>query len=133
MPKVSSSLDHSPGGPMRDPLLKTKLYVPPLPSNCVPRLRLTEKLAQALLHPLTLISAPAGFGKTTLISEWHASLADDEFPLAWLSLDDDDNDATRFWAYVIAALQTLQPEMGTEALVMLHAGWRPSSLPKAFL
>src|SRR5512136_211830 len=120
MPKVSSSLDHSPGGPMRDPLLKTKLYVPPLPSNCVPRLRLTEKMAQALTRPLTLISAPAGFGKTTLISEWHASPAIREYPLAWLTLDDDDNDAARFWAYVIAALQGLRPDLGAEATAMLR-------------
>ncbi len=133
MPKLSSSLGHLPGDSRRDPLLKTKLYIPQLRPNCVPRLRLTQKLAQALTHPLTLISAPAGFGKTTLISEWQASLADDDFPLAWLSLDEDDNDVTRFWAYVIAALQTLQPEIGAEALTMLHASWRRPSLPKAFL
>src|SRR5512136_2818744 len=99
MPNISPPTGHSPTDPRRDPLLKTKLYVPPLPPNCVPRLRLTEKMAQALTHPLTLISAPAGFGKTTLISEWHASLADRNHPLAWLSLDDDDNDVTRFWSY----------------------------------
>ena len=133
MPKVSSPSSHAPSDSLRDPLLKTKLYVPPLRPNCVTRPRLTKQLAQALTHPLTLISAPAGFGKTTLISEWHASLADHAYPLAWLSLDDDDNDASRFWAYVIAALQTLQPDMGAEALVMLHAGWRQASLPKAFL
>src|SRR5574337_2102468 len=113
----ASSPSGSPSSmPARDPLLKTKLYVPQIRPDCVPRPRLTEKLAQALTHPLTLISAPAGFGKTTLISEWQASRADDDFPLAWLSLDDDDNDATRFWAYVIAALQTLQPDVGAQAL-----------------
>ncbi len=133
MPKISSSASHVSGGSRRDPLLKTKLYIPLPRAGCVSRPRLTEKLTQGLARPLTLISAPAGFGKTTLISEWYASSADRDRRLAWLSLDDDDNDATRFWAYVIAALQTLQSTMGAEALVMLHAGWRQASLPKAFL
>jgi LuxR family maltose regulon positive regulatory protein len=93
-------------------LLTTKLYIPPSRSNCVPRQRLIERLSEGLQRNLTLISAPAGFGKTTLVSEWHASPAGRSVPLAWLSLDDDDNDPARFWAYLIAALETLPAEVG---------------------
>ena len=78
---------------MSTSLLATKLYLPPLRPNLVPRPRLTERLAQGLARPLTLISAPAGFGKTTLIGEWLASLtAHSNVSVAWLSLDQDDND-----------------------------------------
>jgi LuxR family maltose regulon positive regulatory protein len=87
-------------------LLQTKLYVPQIRPNLVPRPRLIERLNQGLQlgHKLTLVSAPAGFGKTTLVSEWVASA---ERPAAWLSLDEGDNDPTRFLAYLVAALQTL--------------------------
>ena len=76
--------------------------------NLVSRVRLTARLAAGLNSPLTLISAPAGFGKTTLISEWQAGVGRDD-PLAWLSLEDDDNDLSRFLTYFIAALATLKP------------------------
>ncbi len=91
---------------MPDLLLRTKLYIPPRRPNLVPRPHLIERLNQGLQlgHKLTLISAPAGFGKTTLISEW---LTGNERPVAWLSLDEGDNDPTRFLAYLITALQTL--------------------------
>ncbi len=118
---------------MATPLLTTKLYTPPSRTNWVPRQRLIERLNEGLQRKLTLISAPAGFGKTTLVSEWHASLTGHEVPLAWLSLDDDDNDPARFWAYVTAALQTLQSDIDAEALAVLHAGWPQPSPPKAFL
>jgi len=87
-------------------LLQTKLYIPPLRPNLVPRPRLIERLNQGLQlgHKLTLVSAPAGFGKTTLVSEWVASC---DRPAAWLSLDEGDNDLTRFLTYLVAALQTL--------------------------
>jgi LuxR family maltose regulon positive regulatory protein len=92
------------------PLLMTKLYLPPVRPNLVRRPRLTARLAAGLQRPLTLISAPAGFGKTTLLSEWRAAAATDEglaYPMAWLSLDRGDNDPGLFWAYVLAALRTL--------------------------
>jgi LuxR family maltose regulon positive regulatory protein len=79
------------------PFLTTKLYIPPLRANLVPRLHLIEQLDEELRpgHRLTLVSAPAGFGKTTLVSEW---LHQGKWPFTWLSLDDGDNDSTRFLA-----------------------------------
>ncbi len=96
---------------MTTSLLITKLYVPPLRPNLVPRPRLIERLNAGLHRKLTLISAPAGFGKTTLLGEWIAS---DDGPerAAWLSLDGEDNDPALFWSYVSAALQTIIPSLG---------------------
>ena len=84
--------------------LATKLYVPLPRPKVVLRPRLIERLNEGLHRKLTLISAPAGFGKTTLVSEWVAGCGR---PIAWLSLDDGDNDPTRFLTYLVAALQTL--------------------------
>ena len=98
------------------PLLQTKLYIPPPRPNLVPRPRLNERLDFG--RKLTLISAPAGFGKTTLVSEW---LAADQHPAAWLSLDESDNDFTRFLTYVIAALQTIMPDIGAGVLAALQS------------
>ena len=89
---------------MSTPILATKLYIPPLRPKIVLRLRLIEQLNEGLYRKLTLISAPAGFGKTTLASEWVAAC---ERPSAWLSLDKGDNDLTRFLTYFVAALQKL--------------------------
>ncbi len=99
---------------MATPLLTTKLYAPPSRLNWVPRPQLIERLTQGLTCKLTLISAPAGFGKTALVSEWRASPAG-QIPLAWLSLDDDDNDPARFLAYLIASLETLPLDAGASA------------------
>jgi LuxR family maltose regulon positive regulatory protein len=82
-------------------LLATKLYIPPTRAGWVSRPRLTERLATALERKLTLISAPAGFGKTTLVGAW---VRQTELPVSWLSLDHSDNDPAQFWRYVIAAL-----------------------------
>lgn len=90
-------------------LLKTKLYIPPVSSGIVPRLRLTGRLDGSLTQKLTLISAPAGFGKTTLVSEWIGRCG---VPFAWLSLDQSDNDPIRFLNYVIAALQSIDADIG---------------------
>ena len=94
---------------MSTPLLKTKLYIPPLRPELVPRPRLIERLNAGVHRKLTLVSAPAGFGKTTLVSEWVQAMggATPPIAIAWLSLDEGDNDPTRFLAYFIAALQTL--------------------------
>jgi len=107
------------------PILATKLYLPPARPTLVPRPRLTARLADGLTRPLTLISAPAGFGKTTLLSEWCASQAGRGFLLAWLSLDGDDNDSTRFLTYLIAALSRLKPGLGETTLGLLCSPQRP--------
>jgi hypothetical protein len=75
------------------------------------RPRLTVRLSEGLTRPLTLVSAPAGYGKTTLLSEWHAGLGRD-FPVAWLFLDAGDNDPARFLNYLTAALDTLKTGLG---------------------
>jgi LuxR family transcriptional regulator, maltose regulon positive regulatory protein len=95
-------------------LLQTKLYQPRLRLNLVPRPHLIDRLNQNLQHgaKLTLISAPAGFGKTTLVTEW---IAQSERPFAWLSLDQKDNDLARFLIYLIAALQSLAPNGASAA------------------
>src|SRR6266699_6312462 len=99
-------------------LLVTKLAMPPVRSDLVPRPRLTNQLQLGIQRPLTLIAAPAGFGKTTLLSTWleHASL-----PAAWLSLEQDDDDLTRFWTYVFTALALVHQGLGTSALALLQA------------
>jgi LuxR family transcriptional regulator, maltose regulon positive regulatory protein len=87
----------------------------------VPRPRLSERLSRGLDARLTLVSAPAGFGKTTLLATWLASAAQRERSTAWLSLDQSDNDPTTFWTYVIAAAQTVAPTMGTGSLALIEA------------
>ena len=102
---------------MSEPLLLTKLYFPPPRPDLVPRPHLIEKLNAGLHHKLSLISAPAGFGKTTLVSEW---LAGCDRPVAWLSLDVGDGDPARFLAYFVVALQTLKPKIGAGMLSALQ-------------
>lgn len=119
------------------PILHTKLYIPPaIPGELVARPRLTQRLDQALSRKVTLISAPAGSGKTTLVCQWLADLgagkpAGDSrprfpgFQAAWLSLDEADNDPVRFWTYVIAALETVQAGVGANTLPLLHSPQPP--------
>ncbi len=92
-----------------DPILCTKLYFPQLRFRRVSRPRLVQQLEQGLKRRLTLVSAPAGYGKTTLMSEWRMTWSDE--PVAWLSLDAGDNDPARFLAYIVAALKTVLPEI----------------------
>src|ERR687885_2618592 len=106
-------------------LLTTKLSVPPLRPSAIPRPHLLDELAAGLHGKLTLISAPAGFGKTTLLSAWCATLQDRAVPLAWVSLDAGDADPTQFWTYVTTALDTLQPGSGSQALALLQAPQPP--------
>ncbi len=107
---------------MSEPLLLTKLYVPPPRPDIVLRPRLIERLNEVLHCKLTLISAPAGFGKTTLVSEW---LAGCQRPVAWLSLDEGDNDPARFLTYLVAALQTIAANIGKGLLAILESPQPP--------
>ncbi len=106
------------------PTLSTKLYIPPNRPDFVSRPRLIEQLNQGLHGKLTLISAPAGFGKTTLVRDW---LQQVNLPVAWLSLDEDDNDPIRFLIYLIAALQQIEPEIG-QAMPSLFEAAQPPPL-----
>ncbi|WP_220192639.1 LuxR C-terminal-related transcriptional regulator [Ktedonospora formicarum] len=108
-----------------DNLLLTKLTPPWRRGELVVRARLVARLEQAKRYTLTLLSTPAGFGKTFLLAEWFSSTT---LPCTWLSLDEGDDEFTRFWRYIIATLQTLYPQVGGDALGFLLA---PQSLPAA--
>src|SRR5262249_30587081 len=140
---------------MSTPILATKLYIPPPRPKLVLRPRLFERLNEGLHRKLTLISAPAGFGKTTLVSEWVASLEPRDLrreaskagpglhndlnrmvvqasrlkpqapKVAWLSLDDADRDPTRFLSYLVAALQMLAPTIGAGVVETLQSPQPP--------
>jgi LuxR family transcriptional regulator, maltose regulon positive regulatory protein len=97
--------EHNPAAAKPDPLLSTKFAIPPLRLGLVIRGQLVRVLNEAGQRSLTLISAPAGFGKTTLLAEWCTGLVKAEFPVAWLSLDERDSDPIRFWTYVMSALE----------------------------
>ncbi len=102
---------------MSQGLLRTKLYLPSGRPHLVARPRLTTRLNEGLTRPLTLLSAPPGFGKTTLLSEWIAQVKP---RVAWLVLDADDNDPVRFWSYFIAALQQIDATIGSSSLALLQ-------------
>jgi LuxR family transcriptional regulator, maltose regulon positive regulatory protein len=104
------------------PLLSTKFYIPPTRPEFVPRPRLIARLDEGLQRKLTLVSAPAGFGKTALVSAW---VADRRQPAAWLSLDEADNDPARFLAYFTAALERLAPAIGEKLAGMRQAAQPP--------
>jgi len=112
---------------MTTPLLRTKLYIPPVRPELVSRPRLIERLNAGLHRKLTLVSAPAGFGKTTLLSEWiyGTSEATSPLPVAWLSLDEGDNDLVRFLMYLVAALQTVNSGIGKDMLSVLQSPQLP--------
>ena len=109
-------------------ILATKLYLPRLRPNVVSRPRLLERLNAGLHRKLTLIAAPAGFGKTTLVSAWVEGI---ERPTAWLSLDEGENDPTRFLAYLVTALQTIAATLGEGVLGVLQSSQPPP--PEAIL
>ena len=98
-PPASAAPDHGVAGP--DALLATKLHIPRARYDLVPRLRLVDRVTEALAGELTLVCAPAGFGKTMLLADWARRTGR---PVAWLSLDAADNDPVRFWRHVAAAL-----------------------------
>ena len=107
---------------MAGPLLDSKTRVPAGRPGAVPRPRLTGALAAAPRAALTVLSASAGFGKTTLLTEWLATLPVDGPDVAWLSLDARDDDPSRFWTYVLAAVRTVHPEVGGAAQALLDKG-----------
>jgi LuxR family transcriptional regulator, maltose regulon positive regulatory protein len=103
-------------------LLTTKLYIPRRRPNLVSRPRLIDRLNAGLDKKLTVISAPPGFGKTTLLSDW---IPNSPRCVTWLSLDEGDNDPTRFWAYFISSLQELRSDLGESALALLQSPQAP--------
>src|SRR5580692_11691685 len=109
-------------------LLETKFYIPRPRRDLVPRQRLSERLDRGAASKLMLVSAPAGFGKTTLLTEWLTAgpaAPAGQRAAAWLSLDRADNDPASFWTYVIAALRTVAPGVGDSALALLQAPQPP--------
>src|SRR6478609_7347997 len=113
------------GVALASPLVQTKLYVPRLRRSMVARPRLSGRLSHAAEARLTLISAPAGFGKTTLLTAWLAAAATDNRAVAWLSLDQSDRQPATFWTYLITALQTAVPGIGADALPLLQSAQPP--------
>ena len=107
---------------MSTPILATKLYLPPPRPGVVLRPRLIEPLNEGLQRRLILVSAPAGFGKTTLLGEWLAGCGR---PAAWLSLDEGDNDPTRFLSYLVATLRTVAAGIGEGVLGALRSPQQP--------
>ena len=103
---------------MSQGMLRTKLYLPSGRPHLVKRPQLIALLNEGLRRPLTLVSAPAGFGKTTLLSEW---VTQDQLRVAWLVLDADDNDPVRFWSYFIAALQQIDGAIGSSSFTLLQS------------
>jgi LuxR family maltose regulon positive regulatory protein len=110
---------------MAIPLLWTKLYIPPPQPGLVRRPRLTQLINENLNRKLTLISAPAGFGKTTLISEW---ILTSPRRVTWLSIEGADNDPARFWSYFMAALQMLQENLIKDSRAFLQEQAQPTGL-----
>jgi len=108
-----------------DPLLATKLHVPRPRPHLVHRPRLVQRLQQGMEQALTLISAPVGFGKSTLLSDW---LALCDISVAWLSLESQDNEPIRFLSYLVAALQTADLHLDTTRQALLHHPVQPPSM-----
>jgi LuxR family maltose regulon positive regulatory protein len=118
---------------MPSDLLYTKLNVPPIQPSLVPRPRLIERLNQSLRlgHKLTLLLAPAGYGKSTLVVDW---LNQQQNTVAWLLLDDNDDDPRRFLTYVVAALTHALPDFGTDLLRLLQTpGQEPALEPVSII
>ena len=111
---------------MLDTLLSTKLHIPGAHRDLVHRPRLMEQLDAGRLRKLTLVSAPAGYGKSTLVSDW---IVRSKVPAAWLSLDASDNDLSRFFGYLIAALQQIQADIGADIEPALEMGVAPPIEP----
>ena len=110
---------------MANPLVETKLYLPMPRRRLVTRPRLSGRLSRGSDARLILISAPAGFGKTTLLTAWLAAMDTETRSVAWLSLDESDRQPATFWTYVITALQTAVPGIGADTLTLLQSAQPP--------
>ena len=106
---------------MTSSLIDTKLYAPPRPKGLVSRPHLTDRVQRGAQSKLTLVSAPAGFGKSTLLAEWLGVAPADESGIAWLSLDPGDNEPVAFWTHVIAAIRTVARTVGARSLTLLES------------
>src|SRR5260370_9230582 len=106
-------------------LLATKFFVPVTSGPLISRPHLSALLQESLKYPLTLISAPAGFGKTTSLSAWGQSFAGNNCPLAWVSLDEEDNEPRLFWTYVLSALDQQESQRFTPLLKYLQSPQSP--------
>jgi len=111
-------MDESAG--LHDQLLATKFYIPSSSHALILRPRLLELLMKTFECPLTLVSAPNGFSKTTLLSNWIQSLPPERARVAWLSLDEGDNEPVLFWRYVLTALDRALPGLCTELVAYLQ-------------
>ena len=107
---------------MSSPLLRTKIFIPKPRADLVERSRLISELEDGLNRKMTRISAPAGYGKTTLVSEWLGRI---NISAGWLSLDQEDNAAPRFWNYFLAALQSSTADLGESTQRLLQAPQQP--------
>jgi ATP/maltotriose-dependent transcriptional regulator MalT len=116
--KIEPVMRRAESNNQRDLVLSTKLHRPRPRSHLVSRSHLIKRLQQGMERALTLISAPAGFGKTTLLAQW---LAEGGTPVGWVSLEPEDNEPVRFLSYVIAAIQKLDPDIGATALSLLQS------------
>src|SRR5260370_14638322 len=110
---------------IQNQLLTTKFYVPVASGPLISRPRLTSLLDESLKRPFTLVSAPAGFGKTILLSTWVRSLETRQLLVAWVSLDEEDNEPRLFWTYVLTALAKQQPECFASLLMQLQSPEAP--------
>jgi LuxR family transcriptional regulator, maltose regulon positive regulatory protein len=113
---------------MLQAIINTKLYLPPPRRGAVARTRLIERLQEGLPGKLTLVAAPAGFGKSTIVGEWVTGCKQ---PSAWVSLDEADQDPICLLTYLVAALQTIDPSVGIQAMAMLQA--TPATTTRAIL
>src|SRR5947207_7906570 len=107
-------------------LLATKFFVPVASRTLISRPRLTALLDESLKRPFTLVCAPAGFGKTMLLSTWAQSQPASKCRVAWVSLDEEDNDPLQFWTYVLSALDMQPSERFTPLLKYLQSPQAPS-------
>ena len=107
---------------MTTPLLQTKLFIPQPRSGLVQRLRIVAKMNEGLERRLILVSAPAGFGKSTMLIEWARTTGN---KVTWLSIDESDNDLKRFFIYLIFAIQKINPSLGQDVLPVLQAADNP--------
>ncbi|HEY4384816.1 MAG TPA: NACHT domain-containing protein [Ktedonobacteraceae bacterium] len=110
---------------LHDQFLATKFVIPASSQALIPRPRLLKLLTLSLAYLLTLVSAPAGFGKTTLLSNWVQSLPPAHPRIAWVSLDEGDNEPALFWQCVLTALDSQQPGLCTQLITSLHTPQAP--------